>query len=123
MIFLNKLYTICYYHLNSSELKVELKIDPKHDIYNGHFPSNPITPGVIELEIIKELISYALNKNISLVSLSSCKFTSLWIPQDDTNVIADIIWNKTESDEIKVNATIKGKKSTIMKMSACYLLF
>ena len=33
-----------------------ITIDQGHDIYKGHFPGFPVTPGVVEIEIVKELM-------------------------------------------------------------------
>ena len=32
-----------------------ITLNPAHPIFAGHFPGNPITPGVCMLQIIKEL--------------------------------------------------------------------
>ena len=43
---------------NSIEAKIEL--NASHQIFDGHFPNNPITPGVIQLQIVKELLEFHL---------------------------------------------------------------
>ena len=39
-----------------NKLITRIKLNKDHDIYNGHFPNNPITPGVIIIQIIKEIL-------------------------------------------------------------------
>ena len=39
-----------------NKLITRIKLNKDHDIYNGHFPNNPIIPGVIIIQIIKEIL-------------------------------------------------------------------
>ena len=55
-----------------------VKINAQHTIFDGHFPNNPVTPGVVQLQMVKELLEQNLNKNLALkggftISLISSK--------------------------------------------------
>lgn len=39
---------------NADKYTISIEMNPKHDIYKGHFPGNPITPGVCLTQMVKE---------------------------------------------------------------------
>ncbi len=63
---------------NSFEVEIEMIAD--HRIYQGHFPGKPITPGVCEIEIVKEVVSDILEKNLMLSEAKNIKFTNIIDP-------------------------------------------
>ena len=55
MQFKDDFYTIEASTHDEDTLVYSIVINKDHDIFNGHFPSNPVTPGVMQMEIVKEL--------------------------------------------------------------------
>ncbi|MCX6330659.1 MAG: hypothetical protein NTZ85_14245 [Bacteroidia bacterium] len=75
--FLNELYTIKNIQkesVNKLTIQVELKRD--HDIFKGHFPGNPILPGVCTIQILKELLSFITPQ--TFIVLSHKQSLSYW---------------------------------------------
>ena len=54
-----------------------ITLNPAHPIFAGHFPGNPITPGVCMLQIIKELTEKITQKKLFLSKTSQVKFMTL----------------------------------------------
>jgi 3-hydroxyacyl-[acyl-carrier-protein] dehydratase len=50
-IFLNKLYRV---EEKENDI-VKVLLNPEHEIFVGHFPNNPILPGVCIVQMIKEI--------------------------------------------------------------------
>ena len=59
-----------------------IKLNPEHPIYKGHFPGNPVVPGVCQVQMIKELTSVILNKGLVIYKSDNIKFLSVIIPTD-----------------------------------------
>jgi 3-hydroxyacyl-[acyl-carrier-protein] dehydratase len=80
MILLNGFFSL----IGSSELNgvytFDLRLNPDHLIYKGHFPSGPVTPGVIQLQIVEELTSVIIGKKLILHKINRCKFLDLIDP-------------------------------------------
>ena len=55
MILRDTFYKINTLKFQENVLEAEISIDAKHAIYEGHFPNNPVTPGVVQLEMVKIL--------------------------------------------------------------------
>lgn len=64
----------------------QVSFDPEHIIYKAHFPNNPITPGVILLQICKECVMRIIQlqediSNVIISNIKMIKFTNFIIPQ------------------------------------------
>ena len=65
-----------FYKIDSFTQKEEnnysfvVTILPGHSIYEGHFPEQPVVPGVCTLTIIRECISRILEKEISFATIN-----------------------------------------------------
>ena len=82
---LNSLYTIVECYSSANDLvHYSLSIDPQNDIYKGHFPGFPVTPGVVEIEIVKELVEHHLGQKIALSKISNCKFINILNPEESS---------------------------------------
>mgnify|MGYP001567113752 CR=1 FL=1 len=71
---------------NGEKYTVSIEMNPKHDIYNGHFPGNPITPGVCLTQMVKETVEHITNKKLQMVKGDNLKFTAILNPEVNRNV-------------------------------------
>jgi 3-hydroxyacyl-[acyl-carrier-protein] dehydratase len=113
---LNKLYT--YEQVESelpSTLKFKVSINAGNEIFEGHFPGNPITPGVCQMEMVKEILSDHLSQDLFFNSISDMKFISMWEPKESELVFMDIAIKMTE-DVYKINAKIYGESTVYFKL-------
>ena len=120
MIFKDKLYKILKKREEQDSIIYNIRILKNHPIFEGHFPKNPVTPGVVQMEIIKELVKECSKENIELISVSNCKFLAILNPEKNEliNVILKI--NTLEKNEIKVTSLIKNDDNIFLKMSSIY---
>jgi len=81
MTLIENLYKIEFFAIQGELVNAKIKINKQHEIYKGHFPQNPITPGVIQVQIIKELLFKALNKNLLFKRAKDIKFLSMHNPE------------------------------------------
>ena len=63
-------------------IEKSLVIDPAHPSLTGHFPGNPIVPGVVLLGEILELIGQSLNETLTLSKVPNVKFHSPLRPNE-----------------------------------------
>jgi 3-hydroxyacyl-[acyl-carrier-protein] dehydratase len=45
-----------------AEIKAELIINARHKIFEGHFPGQPVVPGVCMMQMVKEIIEKVTEK-------------------------------------------------------------
>lgn len=85
----------------------EIHLNAQHEIFKGHFPDNPVTPGVCMVQIIKELSEQILSKKLNLKSVSNIKFTSIINPFENPILELNLNFEINSKDNI-----FKVKNST-----------
>ncbi|REE16975.1 3-hydroxyacyl-[acyl-carrier-protein] dehydratase [Winogradskyella pacifica] len=71
-------------------IHVTIKLNKDHDVFNGHFPGNPITPGVCMIQTIKEITQDHVNNSLFLQTISNIKFTALINPNSNAELILEL---------------------------------
>lgn len=96
-----------------------LKINSSHEIYQGHFPGRPVTPGVILMQLFKEEAERVCKKNLELLKASNVKFTSVVDPNFDSQLI--LRSHIEESDgNINLKGTAENNHLIAIKIQAVY---
>jgi len=70
---IKNLYKIESFHYKNQQLKAEIFINKEHEIFKGHFPNNPVMPGVCMIQIIKELTEKEIKFSLSRTLLQKTK--------------------------------------------------
>ena len=100
---LNDFFTISEMNAEPGKLVVRIGLNAKHRIFDGHFPGNPVTPGVVQLQMVKEILESHFKKDLSLKIISKCKFLNILNPEN-TPVITITIDFSIVEEQIKMNA-------------------
>ena len=90
-----------------------VSLNTTHDVYKGHFPERPITPGVCNIQMIKELAEDATGRLLTLTAIDRCRLTAMVTP-DGSPVLS--IKVKVD-DNTKLSATIFNGDTTYMTLS------
>lgn len=59
---------------------VLIKLNPKHPIFQGHFPGKPVTPGVCMLQITKEICEDITKKKLFMHRANNIRFSAIIDP-------------------------------------------
>ncbi len=95
-----------------------IEINANHAIFEGHFPNMPVTPGVVQLEIAKQLIAKMIGHEVVLSKMSACKYTAILNPNQTPTVVFKL--NLTPNEE-GIKATIIVEQETVFsKINATY---
>lgn len=97
-----------------------IKLNKDHDIFKGHFPDNPVTPGVCMMQIIKELTQNVTGKNLILKTTSNVKFMAIINPVTHPNLKLEL--DIVIGDEIKVKNTTSFEETVALKLSNTYTI-
>lgn len=63
---------------NNAVFRIELI--PECKVYEGHFPGNPICPGVFNIETVRECAQILSGRSLRISAVKQCRFTSLLTP-------------------------------------------
>jgi 3-hydroxyacyl-[acyl-carrier-protein] dehydratase len=116
-------------HIDENGVEGTYTFDENLDFYKGHFKDNPITPGVILIEVMAQiglvclgiyLLNEEFNKNTSIALTSSeIDFIKPVFPNEKVTVISEKLYfrfgklkckvvMKNEKNEIVCSGTIAG---------------
>jgi len=116
---IKNLYKIISSEKTESGVFVKIHIDKDNPIFKGHFPENPIMPGVCMLQIIKEITEQAIGRKLRMRQANNVKFLSLINPEVNPNLTLDIAITE-EGDEVKVKNISSFENTVALKMGAIY---
>lgn len=118
---LKDFYTISSIEKNDSQKYLAIIfINKNHDVFKGHFPSNPIMPGVCMMQIIKELTEQITQTSLLMQSLSNVKFMALINPEANPELHLELDITETEDGLIKVKNTTFFDQTTALKLASVY---
>jgi len=106
MILLNDFFTINDKVSSETEIWAKLFINANHKIFEGHFPNQPVVPGVCMLQMIKEIVEEVIEKQTNLVQAAEIKFLAVINPQENNLVHASIKLTTGESGTINITASL-----------------
>ena len=117
---LKDFYTLNNLAIDTNLATAKITINKDHDIFKGHFPNNPVTPGVCMMQIIKELTEEVVGKTLFMQSSSNIKFMAIINPEKnpDLKLILDI--SKTD-EGYKVKNSTSFEDTVALKLTSTFI--
>lgn len=106
----------------AGKISAVLEINAAHQIFEGHFPGQPVVPGVCMMQMVKEILELALAKPTRLVSGDNLKFLTVIDPRENNIIQAEIKYAVVEGGSIKVGASLVNEGVVYFKMSGVFVL-
>jgi 3-hydroxyacyl-[acyl-carrier-protein] dehydratase len=108
--------------INSTEglISAALEIDVNHEIFNGHFPDQPVVPGACMLQLIKDILEQKLDATLQLKIAHNLKFLNLINPQETTALHLQLNYI-TEDDQLKVNGELMAEDVVYFKFQGVFV--
>ena len=116
---LKDFYTLNSLDYTEGQAIANITINKDHDVFKGHFPGNPVTPGVCMMQIIKELTEQVLDKKLFMESASNVKFMAIINPEKTPDLGLTLDISKTEDGYRVRNTTVFGE-TVALKLSTNY---
>jgi 3-hydroxyacyl-[acyl-carrier-protein] dehydratase len=104
---------------SNGNLKATVRLNEDHEIFKGHFPGNPIMPGVCMIQIIKELTEETVDKSLFLSVSSNIKFMAIINPEVNPVLVLDLQITE-EGEEVKVKNVTTFDDTEALKLSATF---
>lgn len=107
---------------NTAENKhlVVIQVNAEHEVFKGHFPGNPIMPGVCMMQIIKELTEQITASSLFMQSLTNVKFMALINPFSNPELRLELDILVTDTDLVKVKNVTYFDDTLALKLSSVY---
>jgi 3-hydroxyacyl-[acyl-carrier-protein] dehydratase len=101
----NDFYTVEGLSTTDDSMSCTVRFNPAHEIFKGHFPGQPVVPGVCMIQMVKEMLGEHLGKPMFLRSTGQVKFLQLITP--NISPVLNLSW-KQEGHSYIVTASFKG---------------
>lgn len=85
------------------------------NVYDGHFPGDPVCPGVCNIETIKECAMMLTGKSLRIKAIKQCRLTAIATPTVCPEVDINVTATPSGEDSYTVIASIKDNKQTYME--------
>lgn len=107
-----------YYELNSMHTdgrhgRFHIALRPDCEVYRGHFPGNPVCPGVCHIQTVKELTERLTGCRLRIRSIRLCRLKAVATPSACPELCVDINLSDTDGG-LLVEARMADAERTYM---------
>lgn len=116
---IKELYSIQSFNETDDSVQASVKLNRDHEVFKGHFPGNPIMPGVCSIQLVKELTEKALDKKLFLSVVSNVKFMAIINPEENDTIQLTLAISEADG-MVKVKNTVSVDDTLALKLSATF---
>lgn len=116
-MFLNDLFSIITEDKQESQVTYTIRLNKEHAIYKGHFPGNPITPGVCIVQMAVDIFSHFMESDLHLLYAKNVKFLQIIRPEEHETFQYQFNWEKMENNAYGLKIVVKDGDMVFTKMS------
>ena len=116
---LNNFYELKSHESENNIFRANITLNKDHEIFQGHFPGNPVTPGVCMMQIVKDLAEKFTGSKLFLKTASNVKFMAIINPFETPDLLLELDINEKEG-ELKVKNTTSFGETIALKLSVSY---
>ena len=119
MQLLNDFFFVIETTETASGMQAIVQLNPEHIVYAAHFPGFPVTPGVVQLQMVEELLEHQLGRRLRLKNMPVCKFLKILNPEETTRIDIHLEWQAV-ADALQVDARGVLGAEVYFKLTAAY---
>ena len=120
MLFKNLYTTISREKISETTTEFLLSINPDHVIFKGHFPEQPVMPGVCQMQILTEMASEMVGRTLKLQEASGLKFLAMLDPRTCGDLLLNIELKSSTGEEAKVIGKLYTEHATYLKFKGTF---
>ncbi|MEO7210037.1 MAG: 3-hydroxyacyl-ACP dehydratase [Chitinophagaceae bacterium] len=117
---LDSLYTIISLEHRSGLIQADLELNEDHEIFQGHFPGQPVLPGACMLQMIKEILQKEIFISLKLKKAGVIKFLEMITPKENKLLQINITYQQEDAIIFKINASIKSREKLCFKFNGTF---
>lgn len=78
----NKYYELVGIVREGEEARFRIRLLPECEVYRGHFPGNPVCPGVCNIEVVRECAMRLSGRKLFISHVKQCRLTAVATPAE-----------------------------------------
>ncbi len=120
---LNSFFEILSTSNHEDKILVKVKLKRNHSIYDGHFPGNPVVPGVCLIQMIREVIEVLQNQKLRLDGADEVKFLNIVNPLISEILTIEIKKRTNTDNPLAFNVIVTDESKVYIKMKADFSVY
>ena len=117
---LNSVYKISDPTLTIDSFTASISFDPRHEVFSGHFPGQPVVPGVVLVRIVRDVVSQITGRTISLQQAPNIKFLNIIDPGEMQNLSLKGTLQQDEESNLAVNASLSSGETIFFRFKGTF---
>lgn len=111
----NNFFSVTHLENNGEKITASVNINGDHQILQGHFPENPVVPGVCLIQMIKEIVEKVHSTSLVITQSDEIKFLNMITPIMFENLFIDIV-KRVNSSDYSYQAIVYKQEITFLKI-------
>lgn len=110
---LNSYFTIINRETDGDSHTLSIRLLKEHPVYQGHFPGNPVSPGVCNMQMIKECAEEIVGKSLVFTTLSQYRLMAVVSPYRNENITLSLTVKNNDGKFDLVASALSGETQCI----------
>jgi len=113
-------YTASAIETNGNTVKAVLTLNSGHKIFEGHFPGQPVVPGVCMMQMVKEMLELQMGRDTRMEKALMMKFLNMINPQVNGTINIEVKHTTADEGKINVDAQLFGEGVVFFKFKGVF---
>lgn len=97
---------------------VSIRLNAHSIVYEGHFPGEPVSPGVCNIEMIRECAEAVHGHALRINRIKQCRLTTLVTPLNHSTADVTINLQEQKPNTYRLTATLGKGEETYLTLKA-----
>jgi len=99
----------------------DVELDNRHPVFEGHFPGNPVLPGVCTVQMAKEILCRALQADYRLSRSANIKYLGFVSPDVTPEIHFHIVITQSGPDPLICSVTVTAGGKNVCSFKGDYI--
>ena len=120
MIRWNDFFKILSVEGAEGKFSVIAELNAAHEIFKGHFPGQPVVPGVCMVQMLKDTLAHIYKRKFTMKSASQLKYLAILNPDEVKVLNMEISVLKEDPEGLTVSGSFHKEGLIFLKYKAVF---
>lgn len=117
MVLENSYFTVLERSDVEGGVRFRVRMEEGHEVYRGHFPGNPVSPGVCNMQMVRECAEMVSGVRLRFVKIGQYRLMGVIAPGRYPEVEVTVAMSEA-GGEWELRATVTGGEEVLIQMKA-----